>query len=63
MNLIAFLQRQNYQLERAVQALRGVEGLLAGARWVYMAGLSKSYFLVLTSSDLVLHDAESAITT
>lgn len=31
-NLIAFLQRQNYQLERAVQALRGVEDLLAGAR-------------------------------
>lgn len=33
-NLIAFLQRQNYQLERAVQALQGVEGLLSGARSV-----------------------------
>lgn len=31
-NLIAFLQRQNYQLERAVDALKGVETLLAGAR-------------------------------
>jgi hypothetical protein len=37
MNLIAFLQRQNFQLERAVQALKGVEGLLAGARCVLTA--------------------------
>jgi hypothetical protein len=37
MNLIAFLQRQNFQLERAVQALKGVEGLLAGARYVFTA--------------------------
>lgn len=31
-NIIAFLQRQNYQLERTVETLKGVKDLLTGAR-------------------------------
>ena len=37
-NLIAFLQRQNYQLERAVNDLKGVREVLNGARYAMLLG-------------------------